>query len=80
MGIGIQIIKNSGGNLVSGNLIAGFNAGVLSEGNNYFLENVVSNCFGALLLSKGHKYRFNTTLDCSVTYSGSGRALTVNND
>jgi nitrous oxidase accessory protein NosD len=42
-GTGIYI-SGSGGNLVSGNVISGFSEGVFSNGNNYSLENIISNC------------------------------------
>ena len=78
LGIGIDIV-GSGGNLVSGNVISGFDVGVDAFGNNYFLENMVSNCVDGFLLSTTDKYRFNTTFNCTTPFSG-GTALTDNNN
>ncbi len=77
-GIGISI-SGSGGNLVSENVISGFGDGVLGQGHNYFLENMVSNSGFGFELSATDKYRFNTTFNCSVPFSG-GIALTDNNN
>ena len=73
------VILGSGGNLVSGNVISGFFDGVFSDGNNYCLENMVSNCSFGFNLTTGDKYRFNTTFNCSTPFSG-GVALTDNNN
>ncbi len=77
-GAGI-FISGSGGNLVSGNVISGFDAGVDTFGNNYCLENMVSNCAFGFALSASDKYRFNTTFNCTTPFSG-GTALTDNNN
>ena len=58
-GEGIDIF-GGGGNLVSGNVFSGFNLGVFAQGDNYFLENMVSNCAFGFDLSGSDKYRFNT--------------------
>jgi hypothetical protein len=75
---GIEIV-GGGGNLVSGNVISAFGDGVFGEGNNYFLENMVSNCTIGFDLNNGDKYRFNTTFNCSTPFVG-GVALTDNNN
>jgi hypothetical protein len=77
-GFGIYI-AGSGGNLVSGNVISGFDVGVDAFGNNYCLENMVSNCSFGLALDASDKYRFNTTFNCTTPFSG-GTALTDNNN
>jgi len=77
-GVGIEIL-GGGGNLVSGNVISGFFDGVFAQGNNYFLENMVSNCSFGFGLSTSDKYRFNTTFNCTTPFTG-GIALTDNNN
>jgi copper-binding protein NosD len=77
-GTGI-FISGGGGNLVSGNVISGFGIGVFAEGNNYFLENMVSNCNFGFTLSASDKYRFNTTFACTTPFTG-GTALTDENN
>jgi nitrous oxidase accessory protein NosD len=67
------------GNLVSGNVISGFSAGVFSAGENYFLENTVSNCDFGFELQTNDKYRFNTTFNCTTPFR-SGIALTDENN
>jgi nitrous oxidase accessory protein NosD len=67
------------GNLVSGNVISGFSAGVFSAGENYFLENTVSNGDFGFLLQPDDKYRFNTTFNCTTPFR-SGVALTDENN
>ncbi len=78
-GFGVRIFSG-GGNLVSGNVISGFDAGVFAAGaNNYFLENMVSNCSFGFALDTSDKYRFNTTFNCTTPFTG-GIALTDNNN
>jgi nitrous oxidase accessory protein NosD len=78
-GEGIDIF-GGGGNLVSGNVISGFDVGVFAAGgNNYSLENMVSNCAFGFDLSASDKYRFNTTFNCTTPFFG-GTALTDNNN
>ncbi len=78
-GAGI-FIPDGSGNLVSGNVISGFNEGVFAPGEfNYFLENMVSNCNFGFAVSSGDKYRFNTTFNCTTPFSG-GVALTDENN
>ncbi len=76
---GAGIFISGGGNLVSGNVISGFDEGVFGGGGNYCLENMVSNCSFGLALSGSDKYRFNTTFNCTTPFSG-GTALTDNNN
>ena len=73
------LISGSGGNLVSGNVISGFDEGVFGGGGNYCLENMVSNCSFGFGLSTSAKYRFNTTFNCTTPFTG-GIALTDNNN
>src|ERR1700730_14372913 len=78
-GEGIDIF-GGGGNLVSGNVISGFDVAVFAAGgNNYSLENMVSNCTFGFDLSASDKYRFNTTFNCTTPFFG-GTALTDNNN
>ena len=77
-GTGIAI-EGGGGNLLSGNVISGFSNGVFSNSSNYSLENMVSNCVDGFLLSATDKYRFNTTFNCTLPFSG-GTALSDNNN
>ncbi len=78
-GIAIDSMFGGGGNLVSGNVISGFGTGVRSDGNSYFLENMVSNCINGFTLFSSDKYRFNTTFNCTTPFIG-GTALTDENN
>jgi hypothetical protein len=78
-GSGAGIYLAGSGNLASGNVISGFDVGVEAFGNNYCLENVVSNCTFGLALDTSDKYRFNTTFNCTTPFAG-GTALTDNNN
>jgi hypothetical protein len=78
LGIGIEIF-DGGGNLVSGDVISGFGTGVFANGNNYSLENMVSNCAFGFDLDASDKYRFNITFNCTTPFTG-GTALTDNNN
>jgi hypothetical protein len=78
LGIGIDIVGGSG-NLVSGNVVSGFEFGAESDGNNYSLENMVSNATVGLELDTSDKYRFNTTFNCPTPFH-SGIALTDDNN
>jgi nitrous oxidase accessory protein NosD len=72
LGIGVDI-EGSKGNLVSGNVISSFQVDVFAEGGNYFTENMVSNAAIGFDLSggpNGDKYRFNTTFNCTASFSG----------
>jgi hypothetical protein len=71
--------EGAGGNLISGNVISGFGAGVFSGGDNYSLENMVSNCGFGFFLSASDKYRFNTTFNCTTPFNG-GTPLTDENN
>jgi hypothetical protein len=78
-GFGIDIFSGGSGNLASGNVISGFDVGVFAVGNNYSLENMLSNCTFGFDLAASNKYRFNTTFNCTTPFFG-GTALTDNNN
>jgi parallel beta-helix repeat protein len=67
------------GNRVSGNVISGYYAGIISAGNNYIADNTVSNCTTRIGMNSTDKYRFNTTFNCVTSFSGGIAEFAENN-
>jgi hypothetical protein len=72
---------NGSGNRVAGNVVSGYStfAGIFSTGSNYIDENTVSNCGTGIVMSGSDKYRFNTTLNCTTSFSGGIAEFAENN-
>jgi Periplasmic copper-binding protein (NosD) len=70
---------SGGSDVASGNIVSGFNGGILSGGNNYLFENILNNCATGLFMQASDKYRFNTTFNCTTPFNG-GTAVTSENN
>jgi hypothetical protein len=70
-----------GGNRVNGNVVSGYSSssGIASNGGNYIDENTVSSCSTGISMAGTDKYRFNTTFNCTTSFSG-GAAEFAEND
>jgi nitrous oxidase accessory protein NosD len=70
-----------GGNRVNGNVISGYSSssGISSNGGNYIEGNTVSSCSTGISMAGTDKYRFNTTFNCTTSFS-SGTAVFAENN
>jgi copper-binding protein NosD len=78
-GAGIYMQQSIGGNRVSYNQVSGAQYGFQSEGFCYLLENCASNCtVDGFFSTSTDKYRFCTTTQCPIGFSGGADAGVAN--